>query len=596
MKMDFLQRIRELFARKLTSSLSPAGEQEFVSLVQQGDMNGFLLMSQRGGGFWQRGQHRIGKELKRVAELQQGEKMRRREVWRWRGVTATFLVLAGLAAYFALSYRRAAGTVASPSATTAASAHRYYVDSAGNDAADGSKSRPWKTVDAVNKAVLGKGDSVFFRGGQVFKGTLRVHDVTGQTANPIWVGSYGDAKYAGGQDKGGLYASGQYASGQYASGPATIDGGDSSGVVVWHSRWVVINGLRLLGAGRKTGNVKNGLEIDDCAHIRVEKVDVSGFQKSGVFVYASANVEVDGVFAHENGSAGISVEGPYDRKTGSRDLTIIRCRADDNPGDPTNLTNHSGNGIVCGHCTRLLIDQCSATNNGWDMPRIGNGPVGIWCYEADSVTIQHCLAYRNKTSPGAADGGGFDFDGGVTNSVIQYCLSYGNQGSGYCIFQYWGASPWYNNIIRYNITEDDGLVSDSRAGIYVWNSSNDSNQFHDCQVYNNTVFNTREAALSYSTTSARKGFVFRNNIFVGADSLVRGNRGADVFERNDWWVYHASSGRSSKRGDLGLPGTFVKPDFKDPGGTMVTTVDSLARYEKYLLKPGSVLRGIGANF
>ena len=135
----------------------------------------------------------------------------------------------------------------------------------------------------------------------------------------------------------------------------------------------------------------------------------------------------------------------------------LDCQADDNPGDPTNLTNHSGNGIVAGHCTDLLIDRCSATNNGWDMPRIGNGPVGIWCYEADSVTIQHCLSYRNKTARGAADGGGFDLDGGVTNSVIQDCLSYGNQGSGYCIFQYWGANPaGTTNIIRNNITDNDG--------------------------------------------------------------------------------------------------------------------------------------------
>src|SRR5580658_4059194 len=417
--------------------------------------------------------------------------------------------------------------------------HRYYV----------------KTVDEVNRLSFGPGDSVLFRGGRTYDGTVRVHS-SGSPGHPVWIGSYG-------------------------GGEATIDGGDSSGLVLYNARWVVVTGLRLVGAGRKTGNVKDGMQVDNCEHVRIDQVDVTGFQKSGMFIYSSVDVVASRVYAHENGAAGISVEGPYDRKTGSRDLTIVNCRADDNPGDPTNLTNHSGNGIVCGHCTRLLIDHCSATNNGWDMPRIGNGPVGIWCYEADSVTIQHCLAYRNKTSPGAADGGGFDLDGGVTNSVIQYCLSYGNQGSGYCIFQYWGASPWYHNVIRDNITEDDGLVSDSRAGIYVWNSSNDASQFYDCQVYNNTVYNTREAALSYSTTSARQGFVFRDNIFVGADSLIRGNRGVDVFVRNDWWVLHSASGASGKPGDAGLVGLFVKPEFKSPGGTTVTEVKGLVGYDKY---------------
>ena len=191
-------------------------------------------------------------------------------------------------------------------------------------------------------------------------------------------------------------------------------------------------------------------------------------------------------------------------------------KTENNPGDPTNLKNHSGNGIVVGHCTKILIDSCVATNNGWDMPRIGNGPVGIWCYEADSVIIQHCISYRNKTSVGAADGGGFDLDGGVTNSIIQYCLSYENQGSGYCIFQYWDASPWYNNVIRFNISENDGLVSDSRAGMYIWNSSRDKNQFYNCDVYNNTIYNSKQAALAFSETSEHKNFRFFNNIFIAS--------------------------------------------------------------------------------
>ena len=71
------------------------------------------------------------------------------------------------------------------------------------------------------------------------------------------------------------------------------------------------------------------------------------------------------------------------------------------------------------HSAQVLIEYCTATNNGWDMPRTGNGPVGIWAYESDSVLIQRCIAYRNKTQKGAADGGGFDFDGGMTNSIIR---------------------------------------------------------------------------------------------------------------------------------------------------------------------------------
>ena len=439
----------------------------------------------------------------------------------------------------------------------------YYLDPGGNDGNDGSRVHPWRTLERVDRLGLKGGDSLFLRGGKVFHGGLRI-DHGGSAARWVWVGSYG-------------------------VGLATIDAGDSAAVVLEGVEWVRVSGLRLVGAGRKDGNVKDGLDLVNCHHVRVSGADITGFQKSGLLIYSSTDVVIERVFAHENGAAGIAVEGSVGKRE-SRNLKILYCRTDDNPGDPTNLTNHSGNGIVAGHCTNLLIDHCSATNNGWDMPRIGNGPVGIWCYESDSVTIQHCLAYRNKTSVGGADGGGFDLDGGVTNSVIQYCLSYGNQGSGYCIFQYWGASPWYHNVIRWNISEDDGLVSDSRAGVYVWNSSGDSSQFYDCKVYNNTVYNSKEAAISFSTTSARRGFVFYNNIFVGADSLIRGDRGVDVFERNDWWVL---SGRGNA---IGVHALYLKPDFKAPGHTQVTAVGELRGYRKYRIGADSPLRGLGAGF
>ena len=171
------------------------------------------------------------------------------------------------------------------------------------------------------------------------------------------------------------------------------------------------------------------------------------------------------------------------------------------------------------------------------MPRIGNGPVGIWAYEADSVIIQHCLSYKNKTSKGGADGGGFDLDGGVTHSIVQYNVSYGNWGSGYCIFQYWGASPWHDNIFRYNISENDGTVSDSQAGLYVWNSSDDEKQFHDCQVYGNIIYNDKVAALCYSEKSESMGLRFLYNVFVGKDSLMKGKDkiGDAKYWGNDWW-------------------------------------------------------------
>lgn len=458
--------------------------------------------------------------------------------------------------------------------------HTYYVSNDGNDENAGTKARPFKSIEKVNTLHLQAGDTVYFKSGQTFKGSLSlVQGIMGNAKKPVVITSYG-------------------------KGMAMIDAKDSTGLKVYKASYLKIKNLKLVGSGRKTGNVKDGLAIINCDHVTADHLDISGFQKSGLLIYSSQNILADNVFVHDNGSAGITVEGPYQTRQ-SRDIKILNCRAENNPGDPTNLDNHSGNGIIVGNCRKVLIDHCTATNNGWDMPRIGNGPVGIWAYEADSVTIQHCLSYQNKTSKGGADGGGYDLDGGVTNSIVQYNVSYDNQGSGYCIFQYWGASPWHHNIFRYNISENDGTVSDSQAGLYIWNSSDDEKQFHDCEVYGNIIYNSKVAAICFSDKSESKGIRMYNNVFVGRDTLIRGkDKIGDVrYWGNDWWsieskfyvdgfkdlkTWAEKSGKEQKDGKV--IGLNIKPDFINPGNTKIISASQLKSFDNYKLSNTSVLR------
>jgi hypothetical protein len=229
------------------------------------------------------------------------------------------------------------------------------------------------------------------------------------------------------------------------------------------------------------------------------------------------------------------------------------------------------------------------------MPRRGNGPVGIWAYEADSVLIEQCIAYRNKTSKGGEDGGGFDLDGGVTNSVIQYCLSYENQGSGFGIFQYDDATPWSNNIIRFNISENDGLVSTAHAGAYIWNGSKQKERFTNLYFYNNVIYNDRGAVLNFNEDSRHDNFVFANNIFVAKDSLVKGIYTSDQFCGNAWWSilkgfsinsYRRFADWVSATGQERLKNATVgknsKPVFKG-GAVLPTEPSQLLQFDKYRL-------------
>lgn len=442
---------------------------------------------------------------------------------------------------------------------------------------------PWRTIEKVNSSRIKPGDSILFEGGKTFLGSIIIDSTQfGTVKEPILISSF-------------------------KNGWATIDAGQGSALALSNTSHIVVKRLILKGNGRKTGNHECGLIANNCKYTYLDSIDISGFQKSGLFVYRSQYMEITHLFSHENGAAGISVEAPYNTRN-SFQIHIAYCRAENNPGDPINLVNHSGNGIVVGHSSNVLIEYCMATNNGWDMPRKGNGPVGIWCYEADSVIIQHCISYRNKTSVGSDDGGGFDLDGGVKHSVIQYCLSYENQGSAFGIFQYDGASPWSDNTIRYNISENDGAISAAHSAIYIWNNSKDSVQFANCLFHNNIIYNTKGVAIHYANESDRRSFKFYNNIFVAQDSLIIGKMGNDCFGGNDWWsisthfnmqdtcdfVYWAiKSGKELING--GIVGFNIDPLFYDPSHSTVVDPQELKQFNHYKISETSPLQNGGLN-
>ncbi|MFA1773804.1 right-handed parallel beta-helix repeat-containing protein, partial [Rufibacter glacialis] len=404
----------------------------------------------------------------------------------------------------------------------------YYLSKDGDDANPGTKEKPWRTLARVNSVDLEPGEIVYLEGGSTFSGTLLLDSLdNGAKGKPVVITSYG-------------------------LGIATINSGHKEAVII-KSNYFHLKAINAKGAGRKTGNTTNGIELTRAHHGVVEQVTTEGFQHSGLKIYSCHNIEVIKVTAKGNGFCGIYVTGEFLEQNGkyllsensdhhSRNITLKNCLAEDNPGDPTILDNHSGNGILIELTKGALVEHCTATNNGWDMPRTGNGPVGIWVASSDSVIIQHCISYRNKTSAGGLDGGGFDLDGGVTNSIIQYCLSYENDGAGFGLFQWDGAGDWDNNIIRYSISLDDG--KGQYGGFTIWNGSNDSKQFSNAFAYNNVVISKRSSGVKFFGDSNNKGFTFYNNIFIGQGLIVDGPSSGEKFLGNTYWQVPGGNGIS----------------------------------------------------
>ncbi len=459
--------------------------------------------------------------------------------------------------------------------TTSASGKDYYVSPAGDDANPGSQSKPWQTIAKVNDADFAPGDRILFEAGKTFTGTIKL-----------------DENDSGTSDKKVILTS-------YGSGRAVINGENDSGLATNACDHLVVKNINFVGAGRKTGNTKTGVHISDGNAIVIDSLDVTGFQKSGLSLSGVHNGRVTNVYAHENGAAGIGAGAS--QKRWSDNIYIANCLAENNPGDPTNLTNHSGNGIVVGQLTNAVIEYCEAFNNGWDMPRRGNGPVGIWAWSGDKVTIQFCVAHDNK-SPGH-DGGGFDLDGGLTNSILQYNLSYNNEGPGYFLCQYPTAPVFKNNIVRYNISQNDGTRNNRMSSIDIYGGDVGMS---DCEIYNNTIYNKTGAAIAFGGLDI-PGIVIRNNIFIFAGELIAGGSKRGRFENNVYWpvddrdlifdghrtIEEWANATGQEKIGAQVVGKSIDPRVTKPGLAKLTDPTKLATLRPYKLQAGSPCIGAG---
>ncbi len=454
-----------------------------------------------------------------------------------------------------------------------ADASDFFVSFTGDDSNPGTRDEPWQSVARVNGTNFEPGDRLHFEGGRRFAGTIELDtNDSGTTDRKLVITSYGE-------------------------GRAAIDGMNGRGLAADRCSHLVIRNLDFVGSGRKGGNTEDGIYVLDAQGLEIDRVDVSGFRGCGLSLDGIRDARITNVYAHENGAAGISVG--YHRR--STNVYVGCCVARNNPGDPSNLTNHSGNGIVVANAEDAVIEYCEAANNGWDMPRKGNGPVGIWAWNGNRVIIQFCISHDNK-SPGD-DGGGFDLDGGMTNSILQYNLSYNNDGPGYFLCQFPGASHFKDNIVRYNISQNDGIKNNRRTGIDVYSASPNAS---GCQVYNNTIYNKNGAAVGFGGLHM-PDVVFRNNIFVCSGDIVAGETERGRFEGNVYWSVdgqqlsfdgHETLEQWSKAtGQEKIGGTIVgrtvAPQLAQPGTVALTDPAALRELSAYRLGPNSPCVGTG---
>jgi hypothetical protein len=385
----------------------------------------------------------------------------------------------------------------------------FYVSPSGDDAARGtSEGSAWRTLDRASSARLVPGDRLLLQGDATFTGRLRIDaEDAGDPSRPVVVGSYGQ-------------------------GRAHIESTQDAAVLVIDTSGVRISDLVVSGSGpvvpgsagvRLYNDLPSGHMLDA---VTVTRVEASGFV-NGVEVGAAnagagfRGAAVEDVVTHDNRDAGLAVYGPaLDPAAPAyahEGLTVARVTAFENRGDPQNKKHNTGSGIVVGSVRGATVTGSVAHDNGGS-GGAGEGPVGIWTYDSDQVVIEHSLSYRNRTFR-LADGGGFGLDQNVSNSVLQYNLSYDNHGPGFLVYTGQENDVHRDSVVRFNVSSGDARRWSIYGGITVLGRTD------DVRVYQNTVV---MAPQSSDPSSALRlgpgisGVAVRDNLFVsmGAGPLV----------------------------------------------------------------------------
>ena len=335
-------------------------------------------------------------------------------------------------------------------------ASTFYVDSAhGSDSNHGTSPRQaWRTLARVGRGGFRDGDTLLLRGGERFEGTICV----------------GRANVSATARGGGLTIR------SYGGGRATIAAPPHTDGIAAINVGVHLAGVNLIGRHDVCNeNPSNGYR-DGTAGIRVEARDLDGTLApaltvthadlrrfcQGVVVVSDdarsrlAGVRISHVTAHDNSDAGIWT---YDRARAEQliaDVRVTHTRA---------YRNGYRGGIMLFGVDGGNVSHSVAYANA----RQAGGGVGIWAFDSRRIVFAHNESFGNGSPEITDDGDGFDFDRGVSHSVMFDNYSHDNGGIGLLVCSCnGGEAPFYRMhdiTLRSNVSRNDG--SSGQPSLYV---------------------------------------------------------------------------------------------------------------------------------
>jgi hypothetical protein len=454
----------------------------------------------------------------------------------------------------------------------------YYVDSAGgSDTNSGTASiSAWKTLTKVNGTTFRPKDSILFKAGESWMGTLSPLG-SGDEGNPITISSYGTNQAM----------------------PLINGNGNTDALILTNQQYWEINGLEVINPA-STDAERRGIHLCAANFGTVNHLYVSNCYIHNIH----GKVDVSNGDQSAKRSGGIEVEVIADALTPTRfnDVIIQNCTISSVTNQGVVACGNRGGSDYPGtaawnarHCSNLIIrnnvindvcknamsirycdNTCLVEHNVVFDTAITTSGNQIVAYGCRGTIFQYNEGYRNHGGDSARDGSLYDSDLRTVQTVWQY--SYSHDNSWGLFVQYASASDVSDrrdtgDVVRYNISRND------KGDIFAL--TGDRGALSSEYIYNNTIY--ASAGLSPTFIDDRTGghaSYFYNNIFYNLSSTAKYNLTSlneNHFDYNTFFGQHPA-GEPSDAHKL-----TTDPKLSAPG----TGTDGLDSMSGYKLQFGS---------
>ncbi len=362
----------------------------------------------------------------------------------------------------------------------------YYVDAVnGSDSNDGtSEKNAWQTVDRVNQVLFEPGDEILFKSGQTFIGQLMPQGSGSKENGVIRMSKYGGDALPVINAKGALENKGaviQLINQEYweisdleLKNPATGTPGARVGVLVVGKEYGTLDHIYITDC--KINDVVSDLsksEYSAKSNAGGELWYGTGAGGGVVFNVVAGGEEIPTAFNDilvdnniirnlGRSGTGVFVNGAY-KNIYQQGYAFENDEADWFPNTNVLISNndisYTTNAILIHGCDGSVGNGVVIENNLVYHPDRYDSNAAIWFSLSNEILVQYNEVYALDNG-GTNDCGAFDYDGGVTNSIMQYNYTHHNRGESVMVCNIHWSSAWEStnttdNIFRYNISEND---------------------------------------------------------------------------------------------------------------------------------------------